>query len=206
MARRAIVPVLMLALAAWLGPDRPRDWLASPAQQAQRLFDAGRYAAAAARFADPLRRGNAWYRAGDFERAATAYALVPGPEGLFNRGNALLMRGDYAEAIASYDEALGLVPDWSAPATNRAIAEARQARLAAAGRERGEASELGADEVVFDAEAGDSAAGEAAVNADGPGDEVLRALWLRRVSARPGDFLSLRFAAQLATADGEGAP
>ncbi|HKK22462.1 MAG TPA: tetratricopeptide repeat protein [Pseudohaliea sp.] len=206
MMRRAALLALLLGLAAWLGPDRPRDWLASPAQQAQRLFDTGRFEAAAARFADPLRRGNAWYRAGAFERAAIAYALVTAPEGAFNRGNALLMQGDYAEAIEAYDEALGLVPGWAAAATNRAIAEARQARLAAAAKERDGASEIGADDVVFDAEAGDRAAGEAVTDDAGPGDEALRALWLRRVSTRPGDFLSLRFAAQLAAADGEDAP
>lgn len=38
-------------------------------QQAQRLFEAGDYAAAATRFTDPMRIGVAWYRAGEFERA-----------------------------------------------------------------------------------------------------------------------------------------
>ncbi|KGE04260.1 tetratricopeptide repeat protein [Pseudohaliea rubra] len=206
MARRAGLVALLLALAASLGPDDPRDWLASPAQQAQRLYDADRYEAAAGRFADPLRRGNAWYRAGAFERAAGAYALAPGPEGLFNRGNALLMQGDYTGAIASYDEALSRVPGWAAPVTNRAIAAARRARLAAAGQERSEVSEIGADGVVLDAEAGAEPGGEATVDDVGSDDEALRALWLRRVSTHPGDFLALRFAAQLAAADGVDAP
>jgi Ca-activated chloride channel family protein len=193
----ALAPVLLLA------PAAPSDWLASPAQRAQRHYDAGDYAAAAPLFADPLRRGNAWYRAGDFERAATAYALVPGPVGAFNLGNARLLQGDYAAAIEAYRSALAGRPGWADAGTNLAIAEARAEALRAAGEERGRPSEIGADEVVFDQEARGDSDSEERVAGEGSGesDAALRELWLRRVRTEPADFLRLRFAAQLAAGE-----
>ena len=54
----------VLVLALWPAMVQAHGWRdlwLTPDQQAQRLFDAGDYAAAAARFSDPLRIGVAWY-------------------------------------------------------------------------------------------------------------------------------------------------
>jgi Ca-activated chloride channel family protein len=199
--RRLRFLVVVVAAAALLraGPERPADWLANPAQRAQWFYDRGRYDEAATLFRDPLRRGNAWYRAGDFGRAAAAYALRAAPEADFNRGNALLLGGDYDAAIEAYEAALAARPAWAAAMANRSLAVARRERLARAGEDRGRPSELGADQVVFDPDANPAAGDdddEVAVAASS--DAEVRALWLRRVSTRPGDFLARRFAAQLA--------
>ncbi|MEZ5582659.1 MAG: hypothetical protein R3F37_07735 [Candidatus Competibacteraceae bacterium] len=67
----AIIIVIVLPTVT----SRPfRDYWLTPDQQGRRLETAGDYAAAATRYTDPLRRGVAFYRAGDFEAAATALA------------------------------------------------------------------------------------------------------------------------------------
>lgn len=187
-----------------------RDLWRTPDQQAQRLFDAGDYAAAAARFSDPMRIGAAWYRAGEFERAAAAFGLLTTAEGHFNRANALLLQGDYDGAIAAYDQALVQRPHWQPVIDNRNLAMARRALLAPPEDDAGGTSgKLGADEVVWD-DTGRTrnAKGEEVIESGGElTDAQLRELWLRRVDTKPADFLRARFARQLAreTAAG-GAP
>ena len=80
---------------------------------------------AAQAFQDPLWRGIAWYRAGEFEKAATSFALRDTAEAHYNQGNARLMLGKYDDAIAGYDRALATRPDWKEALENRALAAAR---------------------------------------------------------------------------------
>ena len=62
------------------------DWWLTPDQQGQKLFNQGDFAAAAETFEDAGRRGAAYYRAGDFENAASVYGRQRTPEAAFNRG------------------------------------------------------------------------------------------------------------------------
>jgi len=174
-------------------------WL-TPNQQAQRLFDAGDYAAAAARFSDPMRIGAAWYRAGEFERAAAAFGQLSSAEGHFNRANALLLHGAYDEAIQAYGRALEQRPDWRLAIDNRDLAVARQARLAPPEDDAGgTGGKLEADEIVFDNTGRTSKVGNEQVTGGDTGltDARMRDLWLRRVETKPADFLRARFARQL---------
>lgn len=179
-------------------------WL-TPEQQAARHFERVEYAAAAALFADPQWQGAAWYRAGEFERAAQAFARVDSAEAQFNQGNARLMRGDYAGAIHCYEAALERRPRWAAAEDNRALAEARAARVAHQGGDLGD-QRIGADEIVFDQQ--QRAGGEDTELAEGGAlsDEQVQALWLRRVQTRPADFLRAKFAWQQAARETERAP
>ena len=100
---------------------------------------------------DPMRIGTAWYRAGEFERAAAAFGQLASAEGHFNRANALLMQGHYDEAIEAYGQALQQRPDWQLAIDNRDLAVARQARLAPPEDDAGgTGGKLEADEIVFD--------------------------------------------------------
>ena len=127
-----------------------RLWL-TPDQQAQRLFDHGQYAEAAKRFADPMRQGMAHYRAGDFKQAAAAFARRDTPQAAFNRGNALVMSGQYDDAITSYDGALQLRPDWVAAKANHVIAVARRDRMMPPQDDAGgTGGQLEADKIDFD--------------------------------------------------------
>lgn len=196
------LPALALSLLPAAAEADVIDWWLTPEQQGQRLYDAGDYAAAAERFETPGRIGAALFAAGDFEGAATVFGRQAGPEGPYNRGNALVFLGRYDEAIESYDRALALRPGWREAAENRAIAVARRDALAPPEDDAGgTGGKLPADDFVMD-ESGRTAqsdqeqvieAGEQVLDED-----AMRALWLRRVETRPADFLAAKFAAQLA--------
>jgi len=66
--------VLVLALVSW------QDLWSTPDQRGQRLMEAGHYAEAATQFADPMRRGVAQFRAGDFKAAAETFGATAGPQ------------------------------------------------------------------------------------------------------------------------------
>lgn len=53
-------------------------------------------------FVDPHWRGVAYYRAGDFPKAAEYFAQT-GPDAIYNLGNAEARRGAYAAALEAYD-------------------------------------------------------------------------------------------------------
>ena len=197
--------VVVVFVATWPASARANGfidlWL-TPDQQAQRELDAGEYAAAAGRFRDPMRAGLAWYRAGEFERAAQAFGRSAAPEAHFNRGNALVLQGAYDEAIAAYEQALAGRPEWTEAIENRTLAELRKARLAKRDDAGGTGGQLAADDYVFDdapaKSSGSSEETETTEGGDGPmTDDRLRELWLRRVQTRPADFLAARFERQL---------
>lgn len=196
----AVLIVTVLALVGALTIFAPGTWWLTSDQQAQRLFDRGEFAAAAERFTGSQRSAAALFRAGEFEAAASAFARVNSADGHFNRGNALLMGGRYAEATAAYERALVLHPDWPEAINNLEIARLRAERTRLEGGEM-TGGMLGADKVVIDTEKRDSeGGGQEQVEGGQPmSDRELQALWLRRVQTSPADFLRAKFAFQLAT-------
>ena len=181
--------ILILA-ASWAGL-----WL-TPDQQGQRAFRNKDYKAAAEAFQNIEWQGAAWYRAGEFEKAARCFGQVSSPEADFNAGNAWLMAGKYEQAIASYDNALEKKPGWKEAKENRDIAIARKKNVEAEGGDQGD-QKIGADKIVFD---------KNKQNKDGKQTEVagnkalssaeIQALWLRQVQTEPADFLRSKFAYQ----------
>lgn len=172
----------------------------TPDQQGQRHFHRGEFAEAAEHFRDPMWIGVSWYRAGEFAKAAEAFARSDSAEGLFNQGNALVLRGRYTEAIGCYDHALAHRPGWNPALENRAIAQARAQRVAQTGGELGD-QQIGADEIVFDSTAKNTGQDTEIAGSQALSDQAIQALWLRRVQTRPADFLKAKFAHQLASAD-----
>ncbi len=168
----------------------------TPDQQGSRLFDRREYAEAAHAFHDPMWQGTAWYRAGDFKQAAAAFSRRESPEAYFNKGNALLMSGNYEAAITAYDRALERRPDWKAAIENRELADARAKLTEAEGGDMGD-QKIGADEIVFD-QGKENPEGQDTEVAGGESvtEEAMQALWLRRVSTKPADFLKAKFAYQ----------
>ena len=183
------------------------DWFLTPDQQAQRLYDRGEFEAAAGRFTTPSRIGTAYFMAGDFEQAEAAFGRVAGPEGAFNRGNALVMLGRYEDAIASYERAVELKPSWTEAQENLGIARARRDALAPPEDDYGgTGGMLGADEIVIDNSGRTSKAQEEQVidaSDQAMSEEAMRQLWLRRVETSPADFLAIRFARQLDAQEAE---
>ena len=189
------------ARASWL------DLFLTPDQQGQRLFDSGDFVTASQRFSNPERIGAAFYRAGEFEQAAAVWGRSATPEAAYNRANALVLLGRYDEAIDSYRRAIAQRPDWVEARRNMELAALRRARLAPPEDDYGgTGGMLEADEIVMDSSGRVAQSGAEQVLEAETGaldDAALRAVWLRRVDTRPGDFLALRFAQQLAReADG----
>ena len=182
---------LLLASLTWAGL-----WW-TPDQQGKRAFSRGDFMAAAEKFDDPQWRATALYRAGEFEKAAKAFALGNSPEAAFNQGNAWLMNGKYKAAIASYDRALSQRPDWKEALENRDLAAARKKMTDTTGGDQGD-QKLGADKIVFDKNQKNEGQDTEVSGSQAASSEQIQALWLRRVQTRPADFLKAKFAYQQA--------
>ena len=172
--------------------------LLTPDQQAYRSYARGEFAVAAERFSDPMWRGVALFRQGEFEKSAETFVGVDTADAAFNQGNSLLMLGQYDAAAARYSRALELRPEWDAAISNREIALARAAMLKQEGGDM-TGGMLGADDIVFTKGqtppgGGDELSDEGAARSD----EELRAIWLRQVQTKPADFLAAKFAYQQA--------
>lgn len=186
------------------------EWLDlwfTPDQQGQRLMNQGKYQQAAGKFTSPEQIGAALFLAGDFENAATVLGRSGSAEASYNRGNALVMQGQYEAAIESYQKALLKKPDWLEAKQNLDVARLRKQALAPPDDDfGGTGGQLEADEIVFD-DTGrvNKSSSEQVIDASDQqmGEEAMRAMWLRKVETRPADFLAARFNYQLATRDNE---
>jgi len=92
-------------------------------QQADAALRAGDLQRAQALARQPQRLGTAAYRAGHYDNALQAFAATEGPQGDYNRGNALAQLGRYQDAIAAYDKALKADPGLDDAVYNKAQVE-----------------------------------------------------------------------------------
>ena len=193
----------MLAVLAIVGAVTWSSLWFTPDQQGQRLMNRGEFQAAAETFRDPMRQGVAWFRAGEFEKAEQAFARVDSPDAEFNRGNCLVMRGKYEEAVEWFDRALQTRPDWEEAKDNREIAIARAKLVKKKGGDMGD-QQIGADEITFDKQKESGGQETETEEAQPLSDSAMQALWLRRVQTKPADFLKAKFAYQLSAGEQKG--
>ena len=90
-------------------------------QQAAEAFANEDHGLAAVLFETSEWKGAASYRAQDYESAIAAFSASDTPDGHYNRGNSLALAGNYEEAIAAYDAAIGLEFDHEDAIYNREI-------------------------------------------------------------------------------------
>lgn len=122
--RRGVLAWLAAVALVSLTP-RPAtaDWWRTPDQRGQRAFQAQDYEAAAQDFENPAWRAAARYRKGDFLGAVQDLKDHDSAQAHYNRGNALARQGQFAAAVAAYDEALKRAPDDSDAKYNKALLE-----------------------------------------------------------------------------------
>ncbi|HEB88326.1 MAG TPA: VWA domain-containing protein [Deltaproteobacteria bacterium] len=169
-------------------------WL-TPDQQGRLLLERGDAAGAARRFQDPMWRGIAAYRAGDFEAAAEAFRSVETADGAFNLGTTLIRLREFDRALEAYDHALSLDPGHLPARVNRERVERILALLEEMREDSDTGGKLEADELRFDLDEGEGKRVEIdeATRIDPDSAEE----WMRLVETRTRDFLEMRFAIDL---------
>jgi Ca-activated chloride channel family protein len=174
------------------------DWFLTPDQQGRIAYDNKTFARAAELFTDPMWKGRAQYRAGQYEAAAQTYDRLDTPEAAFARGMALMRNRAYRDSIAAFEETLALDPDFPDAAGN--LATARQILdFIETEREQSDTGEdrgIGADDVVYDNEA--ERGEETRISEDADGGLLTADQWMQFVDTRTGDFLRQRFAIEAA--------
>jgi Ca-activated chloride channel family protein len=184
-------------------------WL-TPDQQGQRAFDRGDYAEAAARFDDPMWRGTALYMSEQFAAAVAAWAEIDTAEAWFNRGVALAQLEQYPEAIAAFEHALELRPEYPEARANVDYLQPFLPLDFSGGDMGTTGRDAAADDVVFDADADTlEQEGKDTVLEGEQGllsDEQLAQMWLSQVDASPAAFLRHKFQYQAQISDGSRGP
>ena len=187
---------------AFLADDSPMIglWL-TPDQQGRYFFSRGDDAKAAERFEDPLWKGIAYYRSGNFDAAIEQFARVDTPEGCFDLGNAHARAGQLDQALASYEEALRRRPGDRAAGENRDLVrfmiEQRRAKQKEVPPPQGRPPTFNPDEIKVDDKGTQGKKGEVP-RAELTADQI-HDVWMRRLQTTPSDFLRLKFAAQAET-------
>ncbi|AMR78251.1 VWA domain-containing protein [Cupriavidus nantongensis] len=165
-------------------------------QQGRRAFEQGDFARAATLFDDPMWRGIAQYRAGQYAQAVQSFARVDSAQADYNQGNALARQGQYRQAAARYRQALKRQPQWPEAAANLALMEkllAQQMPQEKPDPDDGEEPpDLPPDQVKYDA-----------AKPSAPGGKSLQVvltqdaeMWMRAIQTTPTDLLQRKFALQ----------
>lgn len=172
-------------------------WL-TPDQQGRIAFDRGDYAEAARRFADPMWRGIAAYRALDFLTAAQEFRKVVTTEGRFALGNAEAQNHAWERSMAAYDEVLKAQPGHSAAKANRAIVaalfEAQEEKRRKQEQDDNAPPNEKADEMRVDPK--QKGGKRIQVTPQDVTTAGAAEAWMRAVQTTPADFLKLKFAIQ----------
>ena len=170
-------------------------------QQGRRAFDRGDFKAAQRLFDDPMWRGVAAYRAGDYAAARESFARVDAPESEFNQGDALAREGRYEDAQARFEQALQRHPDWPQAQANLKLMRALIAQKKKKDDDEEEQSpDLKPDKVVFDKEKGK---GQRELVRGG---EQSAEAWMRNIQTSPTQLLARKFELQTQQAEESKAP
>lgn len=177
------------AISLWLTPD----------QQGRYYFERGDYRKASERFQDPLWKGIACYRDGNFGAAIEQFAEADTPQGYFNLGNAYAHAGKPEQAIASYEEVLRRQPDNKEARENRDLVRSMVRKKKGMKKDDEERQEqeptYAPDQIRFDEKGKKGSRGEVAQTE--LTTEQIQDLWMRRLQTTPSEFLRMKFAAQV---------
>ncbi|MBK0326374.1 VWA domain-containing protein [Rhodobacteraceae bacterium F11138] len=186
--------LLALNLPQSVRADGWRDWFLTPDQQGRLAYENMDYSRAATLFTDPMWRGQAMLKAGQYEAAAELFAGQTTAAAAFAEGVARLRNREYRAGARAFETALEREPGFPGATTNRDIAWAIVDYVETAREESdtGENSGIGADEIVFDNE--DNRGAETQIEASTQDQRPLNTeQWLDSIDTDMGDFLRSRF-------------
>ncbi|UVJ46273.1 VWA domain-containing protein [Pseudomonas sp. LS1212] len=184
---------VLLAVGCLLNPAPARagalaDAFMTADQQGRWAFDHHHYGKASTLFEDPYWQGLAAYRAADYDRALGSFARLDSPQAYFYQGNIHTRQFHFDQAIAAYEHALKLQPQFPEATANLALARALQKDYDDAAEK---APQTEPDQVKFDKpkDKGDSRQIE---TQQASSDE----LWLQNLTTSPATFLKQKFSLQ----------
>lgn len=186
-----VVVVLAFSFAGTPREARALDWshaFVSSDQQGRRAFDKGDFPAAGRLFADPMWKGVALYRSGDFEGAAAAFAATDAPEADYNRANALAHLGRLDAAVTACRRALERRPDWPEAKANLEILVALAADANEDDDTEGADPGEPPDASQFDERGKKGKVGKVEVG------QQSADIWMRNIAVTPADLLARKFA------------
>jgi Ca-activated chloride channel homolog len=197
----AVVCVALAGPAHFLVVDRGPFiglWL-TPDQQGRYYFERGDYVTASDRFQDPLWKGIAFYRTGNFDAAVEQFARVDTAQGYFNLGDTYARAGRLGQAVAGYDEALRRKSNYREAKENRDLLQAiidrqKEGKQGDDEPPPGQDPHYSADEIKFDEKGKKGKEGR--VEQAELTTQQIQELWMRRLQTTPTDFLRMKFAAQ----------
>ncbi len=90
--------------------EKFKDLWYSKDYQGQKAYNEGKYAAAAQFFKDPVHKGAAYFKYGDYESAIVEFKKDSTAVGKYNLGVAFYKNGDYLQAKNAFEEAIAINP------------------------------------------------------------------------------------------------
>ncbi|WP_170557208.1 VWA domain-containing protein [Ruegeria atlantica] len=198
--RRGWVIHLLVFAAIFASPSGPamadgwKNWFLTPDQQGQIAMNRKDYTQAAELFEDPYHRGYAHLKAGQYPEASAIFAELDTPEAAFSEGMARIRNREYRPAISAFETALERRPDWPEAQHNLEVSKAilEFVETTREQSDTGEEAGIGADDTVFDNEAG---RGEnTTIQAPIEGAQAMSAdQWISTIDTDMQDFLRNRF-------------
>jgi len=177
------------------------DYFLTPDQQGRLAFERKDFDRAADLFVDPLWRGYALYRDGQYAAAIEVLDRVETAQAAFIQGMAGIKAQSYRAGVRSFETALARDPNYPHAADNLAIARriVEYVEQVSEQSDTGDSAESGADKDVYDNDADRGQETEVPVSRDGKAKGLLTSeQWMNTVDTRPADFLRQRFALEAA--------
>ncbi len=185
-----------------------RNWFLTPDQQGWRAYQSKDFARAAEVSEDPFLRGISQYKVGQYEAAADTLSRIDTAEAAFAEGMAHIKSRGYRDGVRAFERALTLDPEHADAKANLEVAEEIVAYVERVREQSdtGEDSGIGADDEVYDNEAGRGVETERAAPVEDAPQHLSTEQWMNTVDTRTGDFLRQRFrleASQKTTKDSQ---
>ena len=154
-------------------------------QQGRWAYQHQHFQQAVSHFQDPYWKGLAAYALGDYANAQATFARVNSAAGYFYQGNSYVHLFKFDEAIAAYQHALALQPDFAQASANLALSKALQKDYQDA---QNKAPDVKPDQIKYDDKPGQGK-NHTLQNSAATSDEQ----WLHNLSTSPARFLQQKF-------------